>query len=74
MKGAIYRMSRLRETGSRRDPDGMLEVHRQSEFIPLSHTMKVWVKVVEMRVRSAFISKNQFGLMLGRFTTESFTM
>ncbi|KAG5619007.1 hypothetical protein H5410_018831 [Solanum commersonii] len=61
VKGAIYRMSRLRETGSRRDPDGMLEVHRQSEFIPLSHTMKVWVKVVEMRVLYISLHRHEGG-------------
>lgn len=33
--------------------------------------MKVWEKVVEMRLRrSVFISENQFDFMSGRFTTE----
>ncbi|XP_019236372.1 PREDICTED: RNA-directed DNA polymerase from mobile element jockey-like, partial [Nicotiana attenuata] len=38
----------------------------------LSHTMKVWEKVVEMRIRRAVsISENQFGFMPGRSTTEA---
>ena len=38
----------------------------------LSHTMKVWERVVEARVkRSMSISKNQFGFMPGRSTTET---
>lgn len=38
----------------------------------LSHTMKVWDRVVEMRVRrGVFISRNQFGFMPGRSTTEA---
>ncbi|XP_019263459.1 PREDICTED: uncharacterized protein LOC109241200 [Nicotiana attenuata] len=38
----------------------------------LSHTMKVWERVVEGRVRRAVsISENQFGFMLGRSTTEA---
>lgn len=38
----------------------------------LSHTMKVWERVVEMRIRRAVsISKNQFGLMPGRSTMEA---
>ncbi|XP_070047285.1 uncharacterized protein [Nicotiana tomentosiformis] len=38
----------------------------------LSHTMKVWERVVEVRVRRAmFISDNQFGLISGRSTTEA---
>ncbi|XP_059281034.1 uncharacterized protein LOC132034675 [Lycium ferocissimum] len=37
----------------------------------LSHTMKVWERVVEMGVRrGVFISENQFDLMSGRSTTE----
>lgn len=36
----------------------------------LSHTTKVWGRVVEMRVRrGVFISKNQFEFMLGCSTT-----
>ena len=38
----------------------------------LSHTMKVWERVVEMRVRKVVsISENQFGFMPGRSTTEA---
>ncbi|XP_060184057.1 uncharacterized protein LOC132613816 isoform X1 [Lycium barbarum] len=38
----------------------------------LSHTMKVWERVVEMRVRRGVsISENQFGFMPGRSTTEA---
>ncbi|WMV16255.1 hypothetical protein MTR67_009640 [Solanum verrucosum] len=38
----------------------------------LSHTMKIWERVVEMRVRRGVsISENQFGFMLGRSTTET---
>ncbi|XP_060179517.1 B3 domain-containing protein REM17-like isoform X4 [Lycium barbarum] len=38
----------------------------------LSHTMKVWERVVEMRVRKGVsISENQFGFMAGRSTTEA---
>ncbi|XP_060180662.1 uncharacterized protein LOC132610374 [Lycium barbarum] len=38
----------------------------------LSHTMKVWERVVEMRVRrDVSISKNQFGFMPGCSTTEA---
>ena len=38
----------------------------------LSHTMKVWERVVEMRVRrEVSISENQFGFMPGRSTTEA---
>ncbi|MCF7184020.1 reverse transcriptase family protein [Corynebacterium sp. MC-13] len=38
----------------------------------LSHTMKVWERVVEMRVRRVVsISENQFGFMPGRSTTEA---
>ena len=38
----------------------------------LSHTMKVWERVVEMRVRGVVsISENQFGFMPGRSTTEA---
>ncbi|XP_075093167.1 uncharacterized protein LOC142177455 [Nicotiana tabacum] len=38
----------------------------------LSHTMKVWERVVEMRVRrTVSISDNQFGFMPGRSTTEA---
>uniref|UniRef100_A0A1U7YLA6 Uncharacterized protein LOC104250021 n=1 Tax=Nicotiana sylvestris TaxID=4096 RepID=A0A1U7YLA6_NICSY len=37
----------------------------------LSHTIKVWERVVEARVRRCMsISENQFGFMLGRSTTE----
>ncbi|KAF3678497.1 hypothetical protein FXO37_04355 [Capsicum annuum] len=37
----------------------------------LSHTMKVWQRVVELRLRRIVtISENQFGLMLRRLTTE----
>ncbi|XP_019266083.1 PREDICTED: uncharacterized protein LOC109243588 [Nicotiana attenuata] len=36
------------------------------------HTMKVWERVVKLRVRrSVSISENQFGFMLGRSTTEA---
>ncbi|XP_075091671.1 uncharacterized protein LOC107763843 [Nicotiana tabacum] len=38
----------------------------------VSHTMKVWERVVERRVRrSVSISENQFGFMPGRSTTEA---
>ncbi|XP_070016044.1 uncharacterized protein [Nicotiana sylvestris] len=38
----------------------------------LSHTMKVWERVVEGRIRSVMsISKNQFGFMPGRSTIEA---
>ena len=38
----------------------------------LSHTMKVWERVVETRVRRVVsISENQFGFMPGRSTTEA---
>ncbi|KAL3372146.1 hypothetical protein AABB24_008601 [Solanum stoloniferum] len=38
----------------------------------LSHTMKIWERVVEMRVRKGVsISENQFGFMPGRSTTEA---
>ena len=38
----------------------------------LSHTMKVWERVVEMRVRGVVsISENQFGFMPRRSTTEA---
>ncbi|XP_070057114.1 uncharacterized protein [Nicotiana tomentosiformis] len=38
----------------------------------LSHTMKVWERVVELRVRrSVSISENKFGFMPGHSTTES---
>ncbi|WMV29994.1 hypothetical protein MTR67_023379 [Solanum verrucosum] len=38
----------------------------------LSHTMKIWERVVEMRVRRGVsISENQFGFMPGRSTTEA---
>nr|XP_016481350.1 PREDICTED: uncharacterized protein LOC107802379 [Nicotiana tabacum] len=38
----------------------------------LSHTMKVWERVVEERVRRAVsISENQFGFMLGRSTMKA---
>jgi len=37
----------------------------------LSHTMKLWERVFERRLRKDIsISKNQFGFMLGRSTTE----
>ncbi|VFQ65487.1 unnamed protein product [Cuscuta campestris] len=38
----------------------------------LSHTMKVWDRVIEFRVRKGVcISENQFGFMPGRSTTEA---
>ncbi|VFR01490.1 unnamed protein product [Cuscuta campestris] len=38
----------------------------------LSHTMKVWERVIEYRVRKGVcISENQFGFMPGRSTTEA---
>ncbi|KAL3363598.1 hypothetical protein AABB24_012720 [Solanum stoloniferum] len=38
----------------------------------LSHSMKIWERVVEMRVRRGVsISENQFGFMPGRSTTEA---
>lgn len=38
----------------------------------LSHTMKVWERVVELRLRRIVtISENQFGFMPGRSTTEA---
>ncbi|XP_016570956.1 uncharacterized protein LOC107868846 [Capsicum annuum] len=38
----------------------------------LSHTMKVWERVVELRMRNTMtISKNQFGFMLGHSTTKA---
>ena len=38
----------------------------------LSHTMKIWERVVERRLRKfVFILENQFGFMLGRSTTEA---
>ena len=38
----------------------------------LSHTMKVWEREVEMKVRrTVSISDNQFGFMPGRSTTEA---
>uniref|UniRef100_A0A1S3ZT25 Reverse transcriptase domain-containing protein n=1 Tax=Nicotiana tabacum TaxID=4097 RepID=A0A1S3ZT25_TOBAC len=36
----------------------------------LSHTIKVWERVIEGRLRSVSISENQFGFMPGRSTTE----
>ena len=38
----------------------------------MSHTMKLWEKVIERRLRcKTSISKNQFGFMAGRSTTEA---
>ena len=38
----------------------------------MSYTMKLWEKVIERRLRTeASISKNQFGFMPGRSTTEA---
>ena len=38
----------------------------------LSHTMKLWERVIEGRLRNMVsISKNQFGFMLRRSTTEA---
>ena len=38
----------------------------------MSHTMKLWEKVIERRLRAeTHISKNQFGFMPGRSTTEA---
>ncbi|VFQ79148.1 unnamed protein product [Cuscuta campestris] len=38
----------------------------------LSHTMKVWERIIEYRVRKGVcISENQFGFMRGRSTTEA---
>ena len=38
----------------------------------LSHTMKLWERVIERRLRKdVSISENQFGFMLGRSTTEA---
>ncbi|KAG5571647.1 hypothetical protein H5410_061413 [Solanum commersonii] len=38
----------------------------------LSHTMKIWERVVEMRVRRGMsVLENQFGFMPGRSTTEA---
>ncbi|KAM3395257.1 hypothetical protein P3S68_004262 [Capsicum galapagoense] len=38
----------------------------------LSHSMKIWERVVEVRLRRIVsISENQFGFMLGRSTTET---
>ena len=38
----------------------------------MSHTMKLWEKVIERRLRiETSISKNQFGFMPGRSTTEA---
>lgn len=41
-------------------------------FKLLSHTMKIWEKVVEVKVRSSVsIFENHFRFMLGRSTTEA---
>ena len=38
----------------------------------LSHTMKLWERVIEKRIRrETVIRENQFGFMLGRSTTEA---
>ena len=38
----------------------------------MSHTMKLWEKVIERRLRAeTSISKNQFGFMPSRSTTEA---
>lgn len=67
-------MSRLGETGSRRDPDGILEVNRPSGFILLSHTMRVWVEVVEMRVGVCLFLRTSSDSCLGGLLQKSFTM
>ena len=37
----------------------------------MSHTMKLWKKIIERRMRAeTCISENQFGFMSGRSTTE----
>jgi hypothetical protein len=38
----------------------------------MSHTMKLWERVIEHRLRKlTIVSKNQFGFMLGRSTMET---
>ena len=38
----------------------------------MSHTMKLWERVIWQRVRSlTIVSENQFGFMLGRSTMEA---
>ena len=38
----------------------------------MSHTMKLWERVIEHKLRRmTSVSKNQFGFMLGRSTTEA---
>ncbi|XP_070050244.1 uncharacterized protein [Nicotiana tomentosiformis] len=59
---AMHKMCRGKATGPDEIPGIKL----------LSHIMKVWERVVELRVmRSVFIFDNQFGFMPGRSTTEA---
>lgn len=37
----------------------------------MSHTMKIWEKVIDLRIKSeTSVSKNQFGFMPGKSTME----
>ncbi|WMV12452.1 hypothetical protein MTR67_005837 [Solanum verrucosum] len=64
---AISRMSRGRATGPDEIP---VDFWKSSD--KAGHTMKIWERVVETRVRRGVsISENQFGFMPGRSTTEA---
>ncbi|XP_070005368.1 uncharacterized protein [Nicotiana sylvestris] len=82
----LFRLAKARERKARdldqvrciKDGDGRVLMgeyqikQRWQTGILLSHTMKVWERVVEVRVRkTTSISDNQFGFRLGRSTTEA---
>nr|XP_016438529.1 PREDICTED: uncharacterized protein LOC107764476 [Nicotiana tabacum] len=85
VEGAMHRMSRGRAIEPDEIPDEEnargVEVEYDDGDIQncnnyrgiklLSHTMKVWERVIEGRMRSVSISDNQFGFMPGRSTTEA---
>ncbi|XP_019244283.1 PREDICTED: uncharacterized protein LOC109224152 [Nicotiana attenuata] len=76
---AIRKMSRGKATGPDEIPMEFLKeagdiqnCNNYRGIKLLSHTMKVWERVVEKRVRTCVsISENQFGFMPGRSTTEA---
>ena len=48
------------------------QIFRASDYNQMSHTMKLWERVIEHRLRAITrVSMNQFGFMPGRSTMEA---
>ena len=55
-----------------KDKSGVQDCNNYRGIKLLSHTMKLWERIIEGRLRNEIsISEHQFGFMLGRSTTEA---